>query len=245
MAKSTKITKLHNRSKKYSANAALIAKATEKAKNGILSVSDAVDTLSKLELPNFKDGCTVEIHFKLNINPTKSDQLIRSNVTLPHGTGKKVIVAAFVNPENVAKAKAAGADIIGSEDLVEEIRLAGKVNFDKAVAEPEMMKKLPAIARILGTAGVMPNPKTGTVSDDIESMVKAIKAGKVDFRNDKSGNLHFGVGKFSPMFDNTKLVDNIEKAIDAVEKSKPDVIKKKFVQSIHLCLAMSPSIRLA
>lgn len=241
----TKITKLNNRSKKYSANYAKIQETLNAQKSQSLSVTDAVKTLTSLEQPNFKAGTTLEIHFKLNINATKSDQLVRSSVTLPNGTGKKVIIAAFVNPENVEIAKKAGADIVGSEDLVEEIKKNGKVNFEKAIAEPDMMKKLPTIARILGTAGVMPNPKMGTVGTNIAEMIELIKAGKVDFRNDKSGNVHFLVGKIGKDFTEEKLIQNVNAAIDAVEKTKPETIKKKFISSIHLCAAMSPSIRIS
>jgi large subunit ribosomal protein L1 len=242
----SKIIKLNKRSKKYSANFAKIQEVIKSQKTEIFSVQNAVETIVSLEQPNFKSGTTLEIHFKLNINPTKSDQLVRSSVTLPNGTGKKVVVAAFVNPENIDLAKKAGADIVGSEDLVEEIKKSGKVNFDKAIAEPDMMKKLPVIARILGTAGVMPNPKLGTVGTNIEEMIQLIKAGKVDFRNDKSGNVHFLVGKIGTKdFDTQKLIENVQAAIDAVEKTKPEAVKKKFVDSIHLCSAMSPSIRVA
>ncbi len=238
------ITKISGKSKKYSANFAKIQEAVTKSKNLKLGVKEAVELLMSLEQPNFKDGTSVEIHFNLGINATKSDQLVRSSVTLPAGTGKKVIVAAFVEPQNVDTAKKAGADIVGGEDLIETIKKDGKVNFDKAIAEPEMMKKLPAIARILGVAGVMPNPKTGTVGTDIEEMIRIIKAGKIDFKNDKSGNLHFLVGKINKYFDATKLISNIETAIDAVNKSKPEVIKKKFVLSCHLATTMSPSIEI-
>ena len=242
---SKKIIKLNNRSRKYSANFALIQDAIKANKTEIFSVESAVTTILSLEQPAFKDGSSLEIHFKLNINPTKSDQLVRNSVVLPHGTGKKVIVAAFVNPENADLAKAAGADIIGAEDLIEQIKQSGKVNFDKAIAEPDMMKKLPAIARILGTAGVMPNPKLGTVGTNIEDMIKIIKAGKVDFRNDKTGNVHFLIGKINKSFSQEQLVANVKSAIDAIEKCKPEVIKKKYIGSIHLASTMSPSLRVA
>lgn len=242
---SKKVIKLNNRSRKYSANFALIQDAIKSNKTEIFSVESAVKTILSLEQPAFKDGSSLEIHFKLNINPTKSDQLVRNSVVLPHGTGKKVIVAAFVNPENADAAKKAGADIIGAEDLIEEIKQSGKVNFDKAIAEPDMMKKLPAIARILGTAGVMPNPKLGTVGTNIEDMIKIIKAGKVDFRNDKTGNVHFLIGKINKAFSEEQLVANVKSAIDAIEKCKPEVIKKKYIQSIYLASTMSPSLRVA
>jgi large subunit ribosomal protein L1 len=242
---SKKIIKLNNRSRKYSANFALIQDAIKSNKTEIFSVESAVKTILSLEQPAFKDGSSLEIHFKLNINPTKSDQLVRNSVVLPHGTGKKVIVAAFVNPENADAARKAGGDIVGSEDLIDEIKQSGKVNFDKAIAEPDMMKKLPAIARILGTAGVMPNPKLGTVGKNIEEMIKIIKAGKVDFRNDKTGNVHFLIGKINKAFSEEQLIANVKSAIDAIEKCKPEVIKKKYIQSIYLASTMSPSLRIA
>jgi large subunit ribosomal protein L1 len=240
-----KIVKLTNRSKKYSANFALIQAAIKVNKSEIFSVENAVKLILTLDNPSFKEGPSMELHAKLGVNATKSDQLVRSSVTLPHGTGKNVIVAAFVNPENTDTAKKAGADIVGAEELIAEIVKNGKVNFEKAIAEPDMMKKLAPIARILGTAGVMPNPKMGTVGTNIAEMIKLIKAGKVDYRNDKTGNVHFAVGKINKDFDEIKLVENIKAAIESIEKSKPDVIKKKFIQSIYLCSSMSPSIRVA
>jgi large subunit ribosomal protein L1 len=237
-----KNNKIEGKSKKYSNNLALIVKETNKQ---IVSVEKAVETLLKLEQPNFKDGSSVELHLKLNINPTKSDQLVRSSVSLPNGTGKAVKVVAFVNEENVAKFKALGLCYkVGSEELIDEIKASGKVDFDVAIAEPDMMKKMPAIARILGVAGVMPNPKNGTVSDDIEGMLKTILAGKVDYKNDKSGNVHILCGKINSKFDAVKLIENINKAIESVEKAKPDVIKKKYIVSAHLTTTMSPSIQI-
>jgi large subunit ribosomal protein L1 len=232
------------RSKKYKANLDKLNKHVEATKSEVVTVADAVKLLQDFEQPNFKKGNSVEIHFNLAINATKSDQLVRSSVVLPHGTGKEIKIAAFVNPENVDLAKKLDCYKYGSDDLIEEIKNSGKVDFDIAIAQPDMMNKLPAIARILGTAGVMPNPKTGTVGDNIEEIIKLILAGKVDFKNDKSGNIHFLVGKINKEFTTERLVENIEKAIDAVEKSKPEAIKKKFVNTIYLSTSMSPSIKL-
>jgi large subunit ribosomal protein L1 len=240
---SDKIIKIKGRSKKYASNYTKIQTAKKTLNTEILSIVDAVDVLYDLDQPNFKAGTSIEIHFKLAINPTKSDQFTRGAVVLPHGTGKEVKIVAFVNPENVDKAKKLGVYKAGGEELIEEIKVSGKVDFDIAVAEPELMKKLPAIARLLGTAGVMPNPKTGTVGTNIEEMITLIKAGKVDFKNDKSANIHFGVGKLNKDFDKTKIVANIEAAIDAVEKAKPSVVKK-YINSIHITTTMSPSIRI-
>jgi large subunit ribosomal protein L1 len=230
------------RSKKYLKNREALASLIAKNGSEVFEVEKAVEILQGLEKSNFKIAETVEIHFKLAINPTRSDQLVRSSVVLPNGTGKEVKIAAFVNPQNVELVKKLGVYRAGSDDLIEEIKTSGNVDFDKAIAEPDVMKKLPPIARVLGTAGVMPNPKTGTVGENLEEMINLIKNGKVDFRNDKSGNLHFSVGKLS--FENAKLIANILEAIDAVEKAKPEALKKKYVSSIHICSTMSPSIRI-
>jgi large subunit ribosomal protein L1 len=239
---SKKIVKIQNRSKKYSQNQATIVAALGSEK--MFSVEDAAKLLFTLEQPTFKDGASVELHLNLNINPTKSDQLVRSSVSLPHGTGKEIKIAAFVSPENVDLAIKAGAFRAGSEDLVNEIKMAGKVDFDIAVAQPDMMKKLPVIARILGTAGVMPNPKTGTVSDDIADMIKIIKAGKVDYKNDKTGNIHIPCGKINSKFTPEQIIENVKAAIDSVEKAKPDAIKKKYIVSVYLTTTMSPSLKI-
>jgi large subunit ribosomal protein L1 len=234
-------TKIIGKSKKYSNNFALAQKATE---GKAVSVEKAIEILNTFEKTSFKEGPSVELHFKLNINPTKSDQLIRSSVVLPNGTGKSIKIVAFVNPENEAAAKKLGVYKVGGEELINEIKESGKVDFDIAIAQPDMMKKLPVIARILGTAGVMPNPKTGTVGDNIEEMINTILAGKVDYKNDKSGNVHFMVGKLNDKFNAEKLVANINAAMESIEKAKPDVIKKKYILSAHINSTMSPSIRI-
>jgi large subunit ribosomal protein L1 len=240
--KTDSINKLSNRSKKYSQNLATINEKI--AGRDTLEVTEAVEILQSLNQPGYKDGASLELHINLNINPTKSDQLVRDSVTLPHGTGKKVVVAAFVTPEKEAEAKKAGADLIGGEDLVEKIKKDQKVSFDKAVAEPAVMKNLAAIARILGVAGVMPNPKTETVGPNIADMISKIKAGKVDFKNDKTGNLHILCGKLNNSFDTQKLTENVEVALQAVRQAKPEAIKKKFILKAYLSTSLSPSIRI-
>lgn len=229
------------KSKKYQANLAKIREVVPEGDK--TTVEQAVELLMTLDLPKFKEGSTVELHFNLNINPTKSDQLVRSNVVLPHGTGKKIKVAAFVTAEKIDEAKKAGAALVGGEDLIEEIKKSEKVDFDIAVAEPEMMKKLPVIARILGVAGVMPNPKTGTVGQDIKGIIEPLLKGKINFKNDKTSNIHLICGKVNKEFSKDQLVENINTAIEAVAKSKPDAIKKKFINSAYLTTSMSPSIR--
>jgi large subunit ribosomal protein L1 len=231
-------------SKKYQNNVKILAEIKKTLGTEILSLKDAVDSIYKFEQASFKNGATVEVHFNLLINTTKSDQLVRSSVVLPHGTGKEVKIVAFVNPENVGLANKLGCYKVGGEDLIEEIKASGKVDFDIAIAEPEMMKKLPAIARILGTAGVMPNPKTGTVGSNLEEIVKLIKSGKVDYKNDKAGNVHFAIGKINKEFTAEKILSNLETAIDSLEKAKPEALKKKFINSISISTTMSPSIKL-
>jgi large subunit ribosomal protein L1 len=237
-------TTQHNtkHSKKYRANLAKIQ--TAMAGKPTLAVETAISTLFGLDQPKFADGAMVELHVRLNINPTKTDQLVRSSVVLPHGTGKKVRIAAFVTPENVEAAKKAGATLVGSEDLIDKIKESQKIDFDIAIAQPEMMKKLPVIARLLGTAGVMPNPKTGTVGDNIVEIINLIKAGKVDYKNDKTGNLHIPCGKINTEFSEEKILANVQAALDSVEKSKPEAVKKKFIVSAYLATSQSPSIRI-
>ncbi len=230
-----------SKSKRYQAN---LTKIREVVKEGeVATVDQAVEVLMNLDLPKFKEGSTVELHLNLNINPTKSDQLVRSSFVLPHGTGKKIKIAAFVTADKVDEAKKAGATLVGGEDLVDEIKKTEKVTFDIAVAEPAMMKKLPAIARILGVAGVMPNPKTGTVGDNIAELIEPLIKGKINFKNDKTSNIHLICGKINKEFTKEQLVENINAAIDAVGKSKPDAVKKKFIASAHITTSMSPSIR--
>lgn len=229
-------------SKKYAKNLATIRSSLEKKPTG-LSLLDATKILFNLDHSNFKNGETLEFHIKLNIDTTKSDQLVRGNAVLPNGSGKKVIVAAFVVPENEELAKKSGADVVGGDDLIEKIKNSGKVDFDVAIAEPEMMKKLAVIGKVLGIAGVMPNPKTGTVGTNIDEMIKSLKSGRVDFKNDKTGNLHMIVGKINKEFTEEKIVENIRAVIASVEKLKPDVIKKKYILSTHLASTHSPSVK--
>lgn len=236
------INKLKKRSKKYFANQAKVKEITTSRE--VLTVKEAVELLFSLDQPKFKDGAMVEFHSKLNINTAKSDQSVRASATLPHGNGKKVRVIAFVTADKVEEAKNAGADIVGGEELIDQIKLSGELNFDKAVAQPELMKKLPVIARLLGTAGLMPNPKTGSVGDDVAGMIKAIKAGKVDFKNDKTGNIHVGCGKINKDFTVDKIVENIETLMSALEKSKPETLKKGLIYRAYLSSTFSPSIRI-
>jgi large subunit ribosomal protein L1 len=234
-----KKTKLQKRvSKRHFQNLEAVAKETG---GKLVSVKDAVELLLKLHNTKVKDT-SFELHVKLNIDPTKSDQFVRGSVVLPNGTGKTVRVAAFVTANKENEAKESGADLIGGEELIAQIKESGKIDFDVAVAEPEIMKKLPVIAKQLGIAGVMPSPKTNTVGENIGEMIKLIKAGKVDFRNDKSANLHVMFGRSS--FGVEKIVENATALLETIDKLKPDAVKKTFIKTVHLSTAMGPSVRI-
>lgn len=196
--------------------------------------------LIKENPPKFDQG--VELHLRLGIDSKKSEQAVRGSVQLPHGTGQTRKIIAFVTPELEADAKEAGADLIGNEDTIQEIKKSGKVNFDVAVAVPAMMKKLGPIAKTLGQKGLMPNPKTETVGPDIKKLVSGLKGGKITFKNDDSGNLHQLVGKLS--FEEVKLTENVTAYLEAVKKSKPDGIKGVFIKGVFICTTMGPSVKI-
>lgn len=192
------------------------------------------------ELASTKFDSSVEVHMNLGIDPKQADQQLRSTVSLPHGTGKTVKVIAFVSDDKVKEALEAGAIKAGSAELIAEIE-KGWMDFDIAVAMPDMMKDLAKIARTLGQAGKMPNPKAGTVSPDIVKAVKDIMKGQVEFRNDKTGNLHNTVGKVS--FSQENLVENVKSYLKAVQDKKPEKMKGTFVRSLTLCSTMGPGVR--
>lgn len=214
--------------------------ALEKLEAGKLySLEEAVSLAQETSTTKFDSS--VEIHMNLNIDPTKADQILRATVTLPHGTGKKVRVVAFVDESKASKALAAGALKAGSDDLIAEIE-KGWLDFDVAVAEPEQMKKIGKIARTLGQQGLMPNPKAGTIGPDVEKMIQELQKGKMEFRNDKTGNLHNIVGKVS--FDTTHLKENVEAYIQAILNHRPSGVKGNFIKSITLTTSMGPGIHL-
>lgn len=207
-------------------------------KNKAYSLGEAIDFLEKNTRTKFDEG--VEVHIQLGIDLKKGEQQIRGAVTLPHGTGKTRRIAAFTNYSD--RAKNAGAVIAGGEELIEEIKKTEKTDFDVAVAEPAMMKSLAKIAKTLGTRGLMPSPKTGTVTDDIEAAIKALVGGKVNFKNDDTGNLHQLVGRLS--FENNQLVENIQTFLDAVKKMKPSGVKGDYIKSVTLCTTMGPGMKI-
>ncbi len=203
------------------------------------SVEEAVAALKDLKSAKFDE--TVEVALNLNVDPRHADQMVRGSVVLPHGTGKKVRVAVFAKDAKADEAKAAGADIVGSTDLIEQIQ-AGNIDFDTVIATPDMMGTLGKVARILGPKGLMPNPKTGTVTMDVAKAVENAKGGQVNFRVDKKGNIHAGIGKVS--FDEKKIHENFNTFVEAINKAKPASAKGKYIKNAALSLTMSPSLTL-
>jgi len=183
----------------------------------VYEISEAIK-LAK-ETSKVKFDASLEVHARLGIDPKKGDQIIRGAVVLPHGTGKAIKIAAFVADDKAKDAKAAGADVIGNEDLIAQIKKTSKTDFDIAVATPDMMPKLAAIAKILGQKGLMPNPKAGTIGPDITKIIEELKKGKVAYKNDAQANVHVLIGKLS--FDDAKLQENFTTFLDSLKKSKP------------------------
>ena len=193
------------------------------------------------QFPEAKFDETVEIAFNLGIDPRKADQMVRGTVSLPNGTGRSVRVAVFAVGDKAREASEAGADLVGGEELVEEV-IRGVIDFDAAVATPDMMAAVGKAGRVLGPRGLMPNPKTGTVTFDVAKALQEIKAGKVEFRVDKTSIIHVPVGKIQ--FSADQLRDNASAIINAVRKAKPPAAKGKYVRTIYISSTMSPSIAL-
>ncbi|MEU9252908.1 MULTISPECIES: 50S ribosomal protein L1 [unclassified Streptomyces] len=188
------------------------------------------------------DG-TVEIAFRLGVDPRKADQMVRGTVNLPHGTGKTARVLVFATGDRAAAAEAAGADIVGDDELINEIAKGNRLNeFDAVVATPDLMGKVGRLGRVLGPRGLMPNPKTGTVTMDVAKAVTEIKGGKIEFRVDKHSNLHFIIGKVS--FSDDKLVENYGAALDEILRLKPSAAKGRYIKKAALSTTMGPGIQL-
>jgi len=203
------------------------------------SVDEAMATLKELKSAKFDE--TVEVALNLNVDPRHADQMVRGSVVLPHGTGKTVRVAVFAKDAKADEAKAAGADLVGSTELIEDIQ-AGKIDFDIVISTPDMMGVLGKVARILGPKGLMPNPKTGTVTMDVTKAVENAKGGQVNFRVDKKGNIHAGIGKIS--FETEKIRENFNTFVEAINKAKPASAKGRYITNAALSLTMSPSLTL-
>jgi large subunit ribosomal protein L1 len=208
-------------------------------KNKSYTLSEAIELLKRDPKTKFDE--TVEISFKLHLNPKETPASVRGMVSLPHGTGKMRKVAVFCKGEDEKKAKEAGAEFVGSADLIKKVS-DGWCDFDVAISTPEMMKELGRLGKVLGPRGLMPNPKGGTVTTDIGKAVLEVKKGKVEFRMDKQSNIHVPIGKLS--FETPSLFENGTKLIDAVEHSRPSVVKGAFIKSISISSTMGPGLKL-
>jgi large subunit ribosomal protein L1 len=193
------------------------------------------------ETATTKFDSSIDVAVRTGINPAKSEQQIRSTVLLPHGTGKKIKIAVIASPDKQKEATAAGADIVGGQEIIDEIAKTKKINFDILVTVPEMMKDLAKVAKILGPKGLMPNPKTETVTTNIKKTVEELAKGKISFKNDDTGNIHLSIGKSS--FDDKKLLENYQAVLEALNKHKPASIKGIFIRNITLSSTMGPGIR--
>jgi large subunit ribosomal protein L1 len=202
------------------------------------SVAEAIELVKKTNIAKF--DATVEVAFRLGVDPKKADQQIRGAVVLPHGTGKVQRVLVFAKGEKAKEAEAAGADYVGDTDYINKIQ-QGWFEFDVIVATPDMMGEVGKLGRILGPKGLMPNPKTGTVTFDVEKAVKDIKAGKVEYRVDKAGNIHVPIGKIS--FENEKLIENFTTIYEAILKAKPAAAKGTYVKNVTVTSTMGPGIK--
>ena len=222
---------MSKRSKAYQA-------AAEKVDHDQLYSPTEAVRLAK-ETSSKNQDATVEVAIRLGVDPRKADQMVRGTVNLPNGTGKTARVAVFAVGDKAEEAQAAGADVVGSDDLIEKIQ-GGWLEFDAAIATPDQMAKVGRVARILGPRGLMPNPKTGTVTPDIVKAVNDIKGGKINFRIDKQANLHLVIGKAS--FDETKLVENYGAALDEVLRAKPTASKGRYLKKVTMSTTTGPGI---
>jgi large subunit ribosomal protein L1 len=222
------------RSKRYKES----EKVVEKDKT--FQLKEAISLIKKMSPPKFDSS--VDLHFHLSVDPKKSEQMVRGTVVLPHGTGKKVRVAVFCRGEHERIAREANADYVGANELIDKVA-AGFLDFDCAIATPEMMKDLSKLGKILGPRGLMPSPKAGTVTNDVAKAIEDVRKGKVEFRVDKQGGVHLSVGKIS--FDEDKLCDNAARVIEALNEARPQAVKGKFVRSLCLSSSMNPGIRIA
>jgi large subunit ribosomal protein L1 len=204
------------------------------------SLPEAIAILKKL--PPLKFDASVDLHFDLNVDPKKSEQMIRGTVILPHGTGRKVRVAVFCKGEHEKIAREANAEFVGAQELIDKVN-GGFLDFDCVIATPDMMKDLSRLGKILGPRGLMPSPKTGTVTNDIARAIEEVRRGKVEFRVDKQRGLHLSVGKIS--FPENAIVENASTVINAINDAKPSTVKGKFVKMLFISSTMNPGLNLA
>lgn len=221
------------RSKKYQQAVELVEK------DRYYGISEAVDLLKQTAKANFDE--TVEVAFRLGVNPKNADEQIRGALVLPHGTGRTQTVLVFAQGEKAKEAEEAGADYIGNEDIIEKIN-DGWLDFDVVIATPDMMAEVGKLGRILGPKGLMPNPKTGTVTFDVGKAVANVKAGQVEYRVDSAANLHVPIGKVS--FDNEKIIENFEALIDTIVRAKPAASRGTYVRNVVISSTMGPGIKI-
>src|SRR5437016_3585872 len=200
------------------------------------SLNDAVPLVQKIKYVKFDE--TVEVHMRLGVDPKHADQMVRGTVVLPNGLGKSKTVLVIASGDKLREAQEAGADFVGGDEMVTKIQTENWTAFDAVIATPDMMRSVGKLGKVLGPRGLMPNPKTGTVTTDVANAVKEVKAGKVEFRVDKTGVIHVPVGKIS--FEQGKLVENANTLLNAVVKAKPSAAKGKYVRSVTICSTMGP-----
>jgi len=223
----------HKRGKKYRAAAAQVERR-------LYSLEEAIPLVKKIKYANFDE--TVEVHMRLGVNPKHADQMVRGTVVLPNGLGKSMKVLVITSGEKIREAEEAGAEYVGGEEMVNKIQKENWLDFDAVIASPDMMRSVGRLGKILGPRGLMPNPKTGTVTMDVGRAVKEVKAGKVEFRVDRTGVIHAPVGKVS--FAADKLIENAQTLIQAVVRAKPAAAKGRYVRSATVCSSMGTGIPL-
>jgi large subunit ribosomal protein L1 len=218
-----------------------IEKARKEVKETPYQLKDAVELLQKVKFAKFDE--TVDLTLRLGVDPKHADQMVRGTVVLPHGLGKSKKVLVIASGEKIREAEAAGADFVGGEDMVEKIQKENWTDYDAVISTPDMMRSVGRLGKVLGPRGLMPNPKTGTVTMDIAKAIQEVKAGKVEFRTDKTALVHVPVGKISFTFD--KLVDNASTVITSVIKAKPAAAKGKYIKACYLSSTMGPGVSIS
>jgi large subunit ribosomal protein L1 len=222
------------RGKKYEASVAHIDR------QHLYTPAEAVDLVKSSAKASFDE--TVEVALRLGVDPRKADQIVRGTLSLPAGTGRTARVAAFAAGEKAAEARAAGADVVGADDLVARVANEGFLDFDVAIATPDLMGKVGTLGRVLGPRGLMPNPKTGTVTDDVARAVTEFKGGRVEYRTDKVGNIHLRIGKAS--FEPARLLENLHAVMDEIYRAKPASSKGRYVKAVTLSSTMGPGVHI-